>query len=76
MEHYSAKDLQEMDKIYRRNLVNSATGYKSVSLVATVSEAGISNVAVFNSVFTWEAIRPCWDWFCVPKLFPPTSTNP
>lgn len=51
MKHYTAKDLQEMDKISRRNLVNSSTGYKSANLVATISEEGRANVAVFNSVF-------------------------
>ena len=40
-----------MDKIYRRNLVNSSTGYKSANLVASISEEGRTDVAVFNSVF-------------------------
>lgn len=51
MKHYTAKDLQEMNKIYRRNLVNSSTGYKSANLIATISRKGRTNVAVFNSVF-------------------------
>lgn len=70
MEHYSAKDLQEMDKIYRRNLVNSATGYKSASLVATVSEAGISNVAVFNSVFHLGSNPPMLGLVLRPETVP------
>lgn len=51
MEHVTAQDLQKMDKIIRKNLVNSATGYKSANFLATKSTTGIPNVAVFNSVF-------------------------
>lgn len=39
-----------MEKIFRLNLINSSTGYKSANLLATKSKEGISNVAVFSSV--------------------------
>jgi len=29
MKHYSKKDINEMNRIYRLNLINSCTGYKS-----------------------------------------------
>ena len=51
MEHVTAEDLQNMEPLFRRNLVNSSTGYKPANLLATRSPGGISNVAVFNSVF-------------------------
>ena len=51
MEHVSTKDFTEMEKMYRRNLINSCTGYKSANLIATQSGKGNTNVAVFNSVF-------------------------
>ena len=51
MEHVTAEDIEKMEPIFRRNLVNSSTGYKSANLLATRSPRGISNVAVFNSVF-------------------------
>ena len=51
MEHISAKGFSEMEKMYRRNLINSCTGYKSANLLATKSNNGNTNVAVFNSVF-------------------------
>ena len=37
MQHFSKKDIDELSKIYKLNLINSATGYKSAQLVGTVS---------------------------------------
>ena len=39
-----------MEKIFRLNLINSSTGYKSANLIATKSKSGNANVAVFSSV--------------------------
>ncbi len=50
MKHITSKDIEEMEKIYRLNLINSCTGYKSANLIATKSAKGIPNVAVFSSV--------------------------
>ncbi len=50
MKHYDSKEIGKLEKIFRLNLINSCTGYKSANLIATKSESGVSNVAVFNSV--------------------------
>lgn len=50
MNHFSITDIEGLDKIFRLNLINSCTGYKSANLIGTKSKAGISNVAVFSSV--------------------------
>lgn len=50
MPHFSQHDFQEMHHLYRINLINSCSGYKSANLVGTKSSNGISNVAVFSSV--------------------------
>lgn len=50
MLHFSEDDLGALDKIYRLNLINSITGYKSANLIATKSKSGQTNVAVFNSI--------------------------
>jgi len=39
-----------MEKLERLNIINSCTGYKSANLIATLSENGSSNVAVFSSI--------------------------
>lgn len=39
-----------MERIYRGNLINSITGFKSANLLATKSKDGVDNVAIFSSV--------------------------
>jgi len=50
MRHFTEKEIQDFDKIYRLNLINSITGYKSANLIATQSATGASNLAVFSSI--------------------------
>ena len=50
MIHYSRTDIDQMDKIFRLNLINSCTGFKSANLLGTKSLNGVSNVAVFSSI--------------------------
>ncbi|GHA46357.1 flavin oxidoreductase [Salinimicrobium marinum] len=50
MEHVTESDIKNMDNLYRRNLINSCTGYKSANLIATKAENGATNAAVFSSV--------------------------
>ncbi|GAA4317863.1 flavin reductase [Pontixanthobacter gangjinensis] len=50
MKHISSEDIKGMEKIFRLNLINSSTGYKSANLIATKSKTGNPNVAVFSSV--------------------------
>lgn len=50
MLHFDKQDLKKLDKIYRLNLINSCTGYKSANLIGTRSAQGKDNLAVFSSV--------------------------
>lgn len=50
MKHFSKIDLESMERIYRGNLINSITGFKSANLLATRSRDGVDNVAIFSSV--------------------------
>lgn len=50
MIHYSRTDIDKMNKIFRLNLINSCTGFKSANLLGTKSLNGVSNVAVFSSI--------------------------
>ena len=50
MPHFSHQDINEMHHLYRINLINSCSGYKSANLIGTKSKEGISNVAIFSSV--------------------------
>lgn len=50
MKHYDSHDIAKMEKIFRLNLINSTTGYKSANLLATKSNTSGVNLAVFSSV--------------------------
>lgn len=50
MAEFSIDDIDQMQYLYRINLINSCSGYKSANLIGTKSEDGTSNVAVFSSV--------------------------
>ncbi len=49
--HYLASDFEGFEKQFRTNFINSLSGFKSVNLVGTVSQEGITNVAIFSQVF-------------------------
>lgn len=50
MIEFDNDDINQMHHLYRINLINSCSGYKSANLIGTRSKDGISNVAVFSSV--------------------------
>lgn len=50
MHKYTRIDIDKMSKIFRLNLINSITGYKSANLIGTKTDHKINNVAVFSSV--------------------------
>lgn len=50
MPHFSLEDINNMPHLYRINLINSCSGYKSANLIGSKSSEGISNVAIFSSV--------------------------
>ena len=50
MIHLKRQDFEELDHVFRINLINSCSGFKSANLIGTKSNLGIPNVAVFSSV--------------------------
>ena len=50
MAYFSEDDINNLHHLYRINLVNSCSGYKSANLIGTKSNNGCENVAVFSSV--------------------------
>ena len=47
---YNQSDIQSWERFYRANLINSLTGFKSVSLLGTVNQKGHTNLGVFSSI--------------------------
>ena len=50
MKHYDIAEIQGWSRIYRANFVNSLSGFKPVSLIATVNKAGQPNLAIFSNI--------------------------
>jgi len=63
-------DIDNMDKLYRINLINSCSGYKSANLIGTQSENGQTNVAVFSSVTHLGSNPPLLGFITRPAVVP------
>lgn len=50
MKHYAIAEIQGWSRIYRANFVNSLSGFKPVSLIATVNKADQPNLAIFSNI--------------------------
>lgn len=55
---YTIKDIKALGQAYRRNLINTISGYKSGNLIGTLSYKKVPNVAIFNSVVHISANPP------------------
>ena len=70
MDFFSSESLNSLNKIYRINLINSITGYKSANLLGTVSKKGIENLAVFSSVTHLGSDPALLSFFVRPNVVP------
>ncbi|MEM6865632.1 MAG: flavin reductase [Bacteroidota bacterium] len=50
MKYFHQNHISELPSRQKANLINTISGYKSANLIATRSENGVSNLAIFNSV--------------------------
>ena len=74
MEHITSEEIRQMEKIFRLNLINSITGYKSANLIATKSSKNIVNVAVFSSVTHLGSEPPLLGFITRPTKEVPRNT--
>jgi flavin reductase (DIM6/NTAB) family NADH-FMN oxidoreductase RutF len=70
MAFFNFDDIQNLDKIYKINLINSCSGFKSANLLGSISEEGISNVAVFSSVTHLGSKPPTLGFILRPTTVP------
>ena len=63
----SNEEILGFDKFYRTTLINSVAGFKNLQMVGTCSTHGISNLALFNSVFHVGANPPLLGMMCRPE---------
>lgn len=49
--YFQLSEFAGLDKFFRRNLMNSLSGFKSVNLVGTISKEQKTNLAIFSQIF-------------------------
>jgi flavin reductase (DIM6/NTAB) family NADH-FMN oxidoreductase RutF len=70
MAFFNLDDIQNLEKIFKINLINSCSGFKSANLLGSISEEGISNVAVFSSVTHLGSKPPTLGFILRPTTVP------
>jgi len=70
MHFFNNQDINQLDKIFRINLINSCSGFKSANLLGTISEKGITNIAVFSSVTHLGSNPPTLGFILRPTTVP------
>ena len=70
MQFFSNQDIHKLDKIFRINLINSCSGFKSANLLGSISKEGITNVAVFSSVTHLGSNPPTLGFILRPTTVP------
>lgn len=58
MINIKSEQICKLEKQYRRSLINSLVGYKSLNLLGTISNEGITNLCVISSAFHLGADPP------------------
>ncbi|TYB74377.1 flavin reductase family protein [Bizionia myxarmorum] len=66
MTRFSHQDISEMAYLYKINLINSCSGFKSANLIGTKSADGLENVAIFSSVTHFGSNPPLLGVFMRP----------
>jgi flavin reductase (DIM6/NTAB) family NADH-FMN oxidoreductase RutF len=66
MKRFCIEEIDKMDYLYRINLINSCSGFKSANLLGTRSNNEKTNVAVFSSVTHLGSNPPLLGFFVRP----------
>jgi len=70
MQHFSLEDIQSMKRDYRRNFINTISGFRPTNLIGTLSYQKVANVAIFNSVMHIGANPPLLGFIMRPLTVP------
>ena len=66
MNYFSTKHINSLEHLYKINLINSCSGYKSANLIATKSTDDKTNVAIFSSITHIGSSPPLLGFFLRP----------
>lgn len=58
MKYFNKASVMEAESFFRRDLINSLAGYKSLNLIGTKSKSGVTNLSPFSQVFHIGASPP------------------
>ena len=72
--HFDEEQIENLNKIYRINLINSCSGYKAANLIGTVSDKGEKNLAIFSSIVHLGSNPPLLGFFLRPTEIVPRHT--
>ena len=72
--HFDQEQIENLNKIYRINLINSCSGYKAANLIGTVSDKGDKNLAIFSSIVHLGSNPPLLGFFLRPTEIVPRHT--
>lgn len=75
MTYFSLEDINTLEHLYKINLINSCSGFKSANLIGTKSKDGIENVAIFSSVTHVGSNPPILGFFCRPTTITRNTYN-
>ena len=68
--HFNTGQINDLEKIKKINLINSCSGYKSANLIGSISNEGITNVAVFSSITHLGSNPPTLGFIVRPTTVP------
>lgn len=68
--HFNTSQINDLEKIKKINLINSCSGYKSANLIGSISNEGITNVAVFSSITHLGSNPPTLGFIVRPTTVP------
>ena len=71
--HFNEEEIDNLEKIYRVNLINSCSGYKAANLIGTFSEHN-NNLAIFSSLVHLGSNPPLLGFFLRPTEIVPRHT--
>ncbi len=65
--HISTREIEEMEKRYRVNFINSLPGFKSLNLIGTVNRKGDTNLSIVSTVTHFGSNPPLIGYISRPE---------
>lgn len=72
---FGSEDLNQLDQSFKRNFINSLSGYKSVNLIGSIDNKGKTNLAIFNTVIHVGSTPPLMGFLIRPPVVPRHTLN-